>query len=115
MKAILLAGGEGTRLKAVTGDLPKPMVPLLGRPLMEHILRLLQRNGFTQVCVALKYRPEDIRSVFGDGSALGLSLEYRVETANLGTAGGGCHGPYEHISVQNMDIVVQMLKALLTA
>ena len=87
MKAILLAGGEGTRLKAVTGDLPKPMVPLLGRPLMEHILRLLQRNGFTQVCAALKYRPEDIRSVFGDGSALGLSLEYRVETANLGTAG----------------------------
>ena len=47
VKAILLAGGEGTRLKAVTGDLPKPMVPLLGRPLMEHILRLLQRNGFT--------------------------------------------------------------------
>ncbi len=87
MKAILLAGGEGTRLKAVTGDLPKPMVPLLGRPLMEHILRLLKKHGFTQVCAALKYRPDDIRSVFGDGSDLGLSLEYRLETEDLGTAG----------------------------
>ena len=60
MKAILLAGGQGTRLKAVTGDLPKPLVPLLGRPLMEHILRLLKKHGFTQVCAALRYRPEDV-------------------------------------------------------
>lgn len=87
MKAILLAGGEGRRLKAVTGELPKPMVPLLGRPVMEHILRLLQKHGFTQICAALKYRPEDIRSVFGDGSSLGVSLEYRVEIDDLGTAG----------------------------
>lgn len=87
MKAILLAGGEGTRLKAVTGPLPKPMVPLLGRPVMEHILRLLKRHGFDQICAALKYRPEEIISFFGDGSRLGVSLEYRVENAGLGTAG----------------------------
>ena len=87
MKAIVLAGGEGTRLKAVTGPLPKPMVPLLGRPLLEHILRLLKKHGFTRVCAALKYRPEDIRSVLGDGSSLGLRLEYRVEEGELGTAG----------------------------
>ena len=87
MKAIVLAGGEGTRLKAVTGALPKPMVPLLGRPLLEHILRLLKKHGFTRVCAALKYRPEDIRSVLGDGSSLGLCLEYRVEEGELGTAG----------------------------
>ena len=87
MKAIVLAGGEGTRLKAVTGALPKPMVPLLGRPLLEHILRLLKKHGFTRVCAALKYRPEDIRSVLGDGSSLGLRLEYRVEEGELGTAG----------------------------
>ena len=87
MKAIVLAGGEGTRLKAVTGPLPKPMVPLLGCPLLEHILRLLKKHGFTRVCAALKYRPEDIRSVLGDGSSLGLRLEYRVEEGELGTAG----------------------------
>ncbi len=87
MKAILLAGGEGTRLKAVTGTLPKPMVPLLGRPVMEHILLLLKKHGFTQVCAALKYRPEDIRSYFGDGSKLGISLEYSIEEQDLGTAG----------------------------
>ena len=87
MKAIVLAGGQGTRLKAVTGDLPKPMVPLLGRPLLEHILRLLRRHGFDSVCAALHYRPEDISSVMGDGNALGISLEYCVETSNLGTAG----------------------------
>ena len=87
MKAILLAGGQGTRLKAVTGDLPKPLVPLLGRPLAEHILRLLQKHGFTEVCAALRYRPEDVMEALGDGSALGIRLEYRVEERELGTAG----------------------------
>ena len=87
MKAILLAGGQGTRLKAVTGDLPKPMVPLLGRPLLEHILRLLQRHGFTDVCAALKYRPEAISSALGDGSQFGVRLQYRIEQKDRGTAG----------------------------
>ncbi len=87
MKAIVLAGGEGTRLKAVTGALPKPMVPLLGRPMLEHILRLLKKHGFNKVCAALKYRPEDIRFALGDGSVLGINLEYRVEENELGTAG----------------------------
>lgn len=88
MKAIILAGGLGTRLKAVTGDLPKPMVPLLGRPMMEHILLLLKEQGFTRVCAALRYRPDLIRSALGDGSRFGVELEYRVEKeAELGTAG----------------------------
>ena len=87
MKAIIMAGGEGTRLKAVTGALPKPMVPLLGRPMMEHILLLLKKHGFDRVCAALKYRPEDIRGALGDGSRWGVTLEYRVEEQNLGTAG----------------------------
>ena len=88
MKAIILAGGRGTRLKAITGPLPKPMVPLLGRPMMEHILLLLKKHGFTQVCAALKYRPEAITSALGDGSRFGLQLEYRIEERELGTAGG---------------------------
>ncbi|MBR3475326.1 MAG: nucleotidyltransferase family protein [Oscillospiraceae bacterium] len=87
MKAILLAGGQGTRLKPVTGDLPKPLVPLLGRPLAEHILRLLHRNGFDRVCAALRYRPEAVKAALGDGSAWGLRLEYRTEERELGTAG----------------------------
>lgn len=87
MKAIVLAGGEGTRLKAVTGELPKPMVPLLGRPLMEYTLLLLRRCGFTEVCAALHYRAQDIIDHFGDGSRFGVALRYHVETEAWGTAG----------------------------
>ena len=87
MKAIVMAGGEGTRLRPVTGEHPKPLVPLLGRPMMEHILLLLRENGFTEVCAAVRYRAEEIRQRFGDGSELGISLCYREETQPLGTAG----------------------------
>lgn len=87
MKAIILAGGEGTRLKSVTGDLPKPMVGLCGKPVLEHIFDLLKRNGITDACLALHYRPEVIRDRYGDGQALGMRLEYRIETAQRGTAG----------------------------
>lgn len=88
MKAVIMAGGEGTRLKAVTGELPKPMVSLLGRPMMEHIILLLKSCGFTDICAAVKYRAEDIMDYFGDGSRLGVKLRYRVEKDALGTAGG---------------------------
>ena len=88
LKAVIMAGGEGTRLKAVTGSLPKPLVPLLGRPMMEHILLLLKESGFHEICAALRYRSSDIRNAFGDGRRLGLSIQYRVEDAPLGTAGG---------------------------
>ncbi|MBR5093893.1 MAG: nucleotidyltransferase family protein [Oscillospiraceae bacterium] len=87
MRAIVLAGGQGTRLKAVTGELPKPMVPLLGRPLLEHILLLLKKHGIDRVCAALHYRPQDIIAAMGDGSRWGIELRYRVERAELGTAG----------------------------
>ncbi|MDO4974639.1 MAG: nucleotidyltransferase family protein [Eubacteriales bacterium] len=87
MKAIILAGGDGTRLKAVTGPLPKPMVPLLGRPLMEYTLLLLRKYGFTEICAALRYRAQDIMDHFGDGSAFGVTLCCRVETDSWGTAG----------------------------
>lgn len=88
MKAIIMAGGEGRRLKPVTGDMPKPLVPLCGRPVMEHIILLLKKHGITDICCALKYRPEDIKSYFGDGARLGVKIEYRVEETALGTAGG---------------------------
>ena len=87
MKAVILAGGLGTRLRPVTGEHPKPMVPLLGKPMMEHIVALLRENGFTQVCAALHYRAGEIMAHFGDGRRFGVSMEYRIETENLGTAG----------------------------
>ena len=87
MKAVLLAGGEGTRLRQISGGLPKPMMPLLGKPLLERIIALLRENGFDELCLTLRYRPEAVRSHFGDGSRFGVRIEYREETAPLGTAG----------------------------
>lgn len=88
MKAIIMAGGMGTRLRAVSGETPKPMVPMLGRPMMEHIVTLLRQNGFDDICAALRYRAGDIMAHFGDGSRFGVSMQYRIETEPLGTAGG---------------------------
>ncbi len=82
-----MAGGMGTRLKPVSGDTPKPMVPLCGRPVMEYVLLQLKKHGITEVCATLKYRPDVIRDYFGDGKELGMSLSYRIETEALGTAG----------------------------
>lgn len=82
-----MAGGEGTRLKSVTGDTPKPMALLSGKPILEHILLLLKENGITNVCIALRYRPEVITSYFKDGKAHGMNIRYNIEDYPLGTAG----------------------------
>ena len=87
MKAVILAGGMGTRLQRVThGALPKPMAELGGKPVLEHIVALLAGNGFTDICCTLACMPEVIRRHFGDGSAFGVRMEYRVENKPLGTA-----------------------------
>jgi mannose-1-phosphate guanylyltransferase len=88
MKAMLLAAGLGTRLRPLTYELPKPMVPILGRPVMEHILRLLARHGFDEVVANLHYFPDLIRNRFGDGSDYGMRLAYSYEPELMGTAGG---------------------------
>ena len=87
MKAVIMAGGMGTRLRPVTGDRPKPMADILGRPIMEHILLQLKSCGFDEICAAVKYRAEDIMDYFSDGERLGIKLQYRMETEPLGTAG----------------------------
>ncbi|HEX5798530.1 MAG TPA: nucleotidyltransferase family protein, partial [Gaiellaceae bacterium] len=87
MKAVVMAGGEGTRLRPLTSNQPKPMVPIVGKPCMEHILELLAQHGFDEVVVTLAFLPQAIRSYFGTGEALGLSIEYSVEEMPLGTAG----------------------------
>src|SRR5206468_8486834 len=87
MRAVVMAGGEGTRLRPLTSNQPKPMVPIVGKPCMEHILELLERHGFDDVIVTLAFMPQAIRSYFGDGESLGLAIEYSVEESPLGTAG----------------------------
>jgi mannose-1-phosphate guanylyltransferase len=85
---MLLAAGLGTRLRPLTYEVPKPMVPVLGIPVMEHILRLLARHGLDDVIANLHYFPEQIEGRFGDGSQWGIKLRYSFEEELLGTAGG---------------------------
>jgi mannose-1-phosphate guanylyltransferase / phosphomannomutase len=87
MKAVIMAGGKGTRLRPLTVHTPKPMVPLLNCPCMEYTIRLLKRHGITDIAVTLQYLPDAIRSYFGDGSRFGVSLTYFEEATPLGTAG----------------------------
>src|ERR1041385_8836728 len=87
MRAVVMAGGEGTRLRPLTSNQPKPMVPIVGKPGREHILELLRTHGFEEVVVTVAFLPQAIRSYFGDGSALGLDIQYSVEEVPLGTAG----------------------------
>jgi mannose-1-phosphate guanylyltransferase len=88
MKAMVLAAGLGTRLRPLTYEITKPMVPVLDRPVMAHIMDLLGRHGFEEVIANLHYFPDSIRAYFGEGGA----LAYRYEPELLGTAGGvrGC-------------------------
>jgi mannose-1-phosphate guanylyltransferase len=85
---MILAAGLGTRLRPLTYVLPKPLVPVLNRPVMEHIVELLQRHEFKEVIANLSHLPEQIHDSFGDGSRLGVELSYREEGELLGTAGG---------------------------
>jgi mannose-1-phosphate guanylyltransferase/phosphomannomutase len=87
VKAVVMAGGEGTRLRPLTSNQPKPMVPIVGKPCMEHILELLKEHGLEDVIVTLAFMPQAIRSYFGSGDNLGVEIEYSVEESPLGTAG----------------------------
>ncbi|MDJ0567412.1 MAG: mannose-1-phosphate guanyltransferase [Pleurocapsa sp. MO_192.B19] len=88
MRAVLMAGGSGTRLRPLTCDLPKPMVPVLNRPIAEHIINLLKRNNITEIIATLYYLPDVMRDYFQDGSDFGVEMTYAVEEEQpLGTAG----------------------------
>lgn len=82
-----MAGGEGSRLRPLTSQYPKPLVPVAGTPVIEHILRLLRDHGITQVVLTLHYLGAEIRNRLGDGSDLDMEIEYVVEDRPLGTAG----------------------------
>jgi mannose-1-phosphate guanylyltransferase/phosphomannomutase len=87
MKAVIMAGGFGTRLRPLTIHIPKPLVPVGNVPIMEHTVRLLKRHGFTDLLVLLYFLPETITGHFGDGSRWGVRISYATPTADLGTAG----------------------------
>jgi mannose-1-phosphate guanylyltransferase / phosphomannomutase len=87
MKAVVMAGGEGTRLRPMTANQPKPLLPVVNRPIMEHVLRLLRRHGFTDTVVTVQFLASLIRNYFGDGDELGMNLQYATEEKPLGTAG----------------------------
>ena len=84
---IILAGGAGTRLRARLGDLPKPMIPIAGKPLLEHQVELAKRHGFTDLIFFVHYRADLIEKHFGDGQKLGVRIRYILEKEPLGTAG----------------------------
>src|ERR1700739_5103645 len=82
-----MAGGEGTRLRPLTSNQPKPMMPIANRPMMEHVIDLLKRHGFEDVVVTVAFQANAIRTYFGNGSEFGVRMVYATEETPLGTAG----------------------------
>jgi mannose-1-phosphate guanylyltransferase/phosphomannomutase len=87
VKAVVMAGGEGTRLRPMTANQPKPLLPVANQPIMEHVLRLLRRHGFTETVVTVQFLAGLVRNYFGDGEEWGMRLQYATEETPLGTAG----------------------------
>jgi mannose-1-phosphate guanylyltransferase/phosphomannomutase len=87
MKAVIMAGGAGSRLRPLTSNQPKPMIPLANRPLMEHIVLLCKRHSFTDIVVTVQFLASQVRNYFGSGEELGVDLTYATEESPLGTAG----------------------------
>lgn len=111
MRAVILAGGEGTRLRPLTLSTPKPVVPVVDRPFLRHQLELLARAGVKEVIFSVAYRPEKVEAAFGDGSSLGMRIRYAVEDTPLGTGGAVRHAlPLldERTIVMNGDVLTDV-------
>lgn len=110
LQAVIMAGGLGTRLRPLTDDLPKPMLPVGDKPLMELVIEQLRQVGIRRVNVTTHFKPEKISDHFGDGSAFGVELNYVNEDKPLGTGGalGLIDAPKEPMLVINGDIVTQV-------
>jgi mannose-1-phosphate guanylyltransferase/phosphomannomutase len=87
VKAVIMAGGEGTRLRPLTSNQPKPMLPMANIPMMEHVINLLRRHGYEDIVVTVAFMANAIRTYFGDGSEFGVRMVYATESTPLGTAG----------------------------
>ena len=116
LDAVIMAGGQGKRLRPLTEDLPKPMLPVGGRPLMELIIDQLKQTGIKKINITTHYKPEKIVDHFGDGNKFGVDLNYVQENHPLGTAGalGLMERPDKPILVMNGDILTKVnFKALM--
>ncbi len=87
MKAVILAGGFGTRLRPLSANIPKPMVPVMNTPMLEHIINLLKGHGFKDITMMLYFQPEAIMNYFSDGKDFGVNVDYIISNTDLGTAG----------------------------
>lgn len=87
MKTVIMAGGRGTRIRAVAPDLPKPMIPICGKPVLEHEIQCLKEQGFTDIILTVSHLGQRIMNYFGDGSSFGVQIEYYFEEVPLGNAG----------------------------
>jgi NDP-sugar pyrophosphorylase family protein len=110
MKAVILAGGKGSRLAPYTTILPKPLMPIVDMPILEIVLKQLKSCGFTEIVIAVGHLAELIKAYFGDGAGLGISIEYVLEATPLGTAGplGNIDGLSETFLVMNGDILTDL-------
>lgn len=110
LQAVIMAGGLGSRLRPLTDDLPKPMLPVGGKPLMELVIEQLRQAGIGRVNVATHYKPEKISDYFGDGSSFGVEIKYVNEDKPLGTGGalGLMDEPTEPMLVINGDILTEV-------
>ena len=110
LRAVIMAGGEGARLKPLTDDLPKPMLPMGDRPLMEIIVQQLREAGIKRVNIAVHHKHDKITEHFGDGREFGVDISYVTEERPLGTAGslGLMESPQETVLVINGDILTQV-------
>ena len=88
MKAIIMAGGKGTRLMPLTNSIPKPMVNIIDKPVLEYVINLCKNHGITEIGITLGYLPDAIVDYFGDGKKFGVNITYFFEDEPLGTAGG---------------------------
>jgi len=87
MKAIIMAGGKGTRVASIAGDIPKPMIPICGKPILEHQIDCLKKNGLTDITIVIGHLGSRISGYFGNGGGFGCEISYHTETEPLGTAG----------------------------
>lgn len=92
MKAVIMAGGEGTRLRPLTCNTPKPMMPILEKPVMQYTIELLKKYGITDIAVTLQYLPDEVIKYFGDGKDFDVNIRYFIEEFPLGTAGSVKNG-----------------------
>ena len=111
MKAVILCAGRGTRLGDLTKDLPKPMVPINGKPLLEYTIQYLSVQGFKEIAINLYHKPEKVKEYFGDGNRFDVRIDYLREQSPLGTAGAlGFLKPHPSTSfvVSNGDVITDV-------